>query len=794
MSIAIRRTTTGQRLGRTGLRRIGAASTSIAFGMALLMSAPVAQADLDAAVAEAFAPFFDTATDGLDWAAASSPSAWDSFLAPAHWDAVFAELGRSADSAAAAAPAANDWNSLVGQVLYMPLHDAMQNWIASDDPLLDLLNKLSSGLGLGPMIANGADGTLIHAQGFNGGWLFGDGGDGYGSPDEGVAAGVAGAGGGAAGLFGNGGAGGVGGNGAPGGAGGAGGMLMGIGGTGGAGGSGAADVLTGAGGSGGAGGAAPGWLFGVGGHGGAGGDGPDGGYGGTGGSATGLFGGGGDGGAGGDSAVGGTPQGLPALGGAGGNGGPLGTHGDVGAHGNGIAPGGVSNLGHEGTWITDTDGRAVVLHGFNQVYKVPPFTAQGVGFGEKDAQFLADNGFNSIRLGLIWEAVEPAPGVYNDAYLAQIKETADILQAHGIHVFLDMHQDMYSSVFTAEGAPPWAVETGDAFNNQIPFPYGNFLNPAMNNAWDAFWSNTKISGGMGLQDHYAQMWQHVANYFKDDANISGYDVMNEPWPGSGWMATVFGSSHFEAEKLTPFYNQVISAIRSVDDATPVYVEPQFMFGMGLPTHLGAMDDDNTLFSFHDYCVQTVILGTDFLCGLVITNTLNNAESYMAAHNIPGLVTEFGNNPIGLQQAVDIINQHGLGWQKWEYTALNDPATSGPGSLVNNPHEPLDAPGNVNHDVLKATAEPYPQAVAGTPGAWSFDDGVFTFTYSTDMVSGEGSFPAGSLTQIAVPPIQYPAGYHVEVTGGHVISPAGTTTLVIASDTGSGDITVTITRA
>lgn len=206
----------------------------------------------------------------------------------------------------------------------------------------------------------------------------------------------------------------------------------------------------------------------------------------------------------------------------------------------------------------------------------------------------------------------------------------------------------------------------------------------MNNAWDAFWSNTKISGGMGLQDHYAQMWQHVANYFKDDANISGYDVMNEPWPGSGWMATVFGSSHFEAEKLTPFYNQVISAIRSVDDATPVYVEPQFMFGMGLPTHLGAMDDDNTLFSFHDYCVQTVILGTDFLCGLVITNTLNNAESYMAAHNIPGLVTEFGNNPIGLQQAVDIINQHGLGWQKWEYTALNDPATSGPGSLVNNP--------------------------------------------------------------------------------------------------------------
>lgn len=29
-------------------------------------------------------------------------------------------------------------------------------------------------------------------------------------------------------------------------------------------------------------------------------------------------------------------------------------------------------LGHAGRWMTDSDGRVVVLHGLNQVYKVPP--------------------------------------------------------------------------------------------------------------------------------------------------------------------------------------------------------------------------------------------------------------------------------------------------------------------------------------------------------------------------------------------------------------------------------------
>ena len=38
-------------------------------------------------------------------------------------------------------------------------------------------------------------------------------------------------------------------------------------------------------------------------------------------------------------------------------------------------------LGHAGRWITDADGRVVILHGVNMVYKVPPYAPDAIGFG-----------------------------------------------------------------------------------------------------------------------------------------------------------------------------------------------------------------------------------------------------------------------------------------------------------------------------------------------------------------------------------------------------------------------------
>ena len=311
------------------------------------------------------------------------------------------------------------------------------------------------------VIGNGVTGTAANPTGGAGGWLLGDGGAGWTSTEVGVAGGA----GGAAGLLGNGGAGGAAGAGAAGGIGGAGGVFMGIGGAG-------APVV-------------PASLVvsavlvaevepepaccsaseataatavmapmvaeaatAV--------------------TARRCSSSGGDGGDAGNSGVGGDPTGLPALGGAGGIAGWLGSHGAVGQFGKlpaGLGTpmqaddGSLPPLSTTGTWLTNSDGQVVILHGVNEVYKLPPYLPSASGFSEDDAEFLAANGFNVVRLGVIWAGVEPEPGVIDTAYLASIQQTVQMLADHGIYTVVDMHQDNYSSTFQGEGAPEWATQT-----------------------------------------------------------------------------------------------------------------------------------------------------------------------------------------------------------------------------------------------------------------------------------------------------------------------------------------------
>jgi endoglycosylceramidase len=66
-------------------------------------------------------------------------------------------------------------------------------------------------------------------------------------------------------------------------------------------------------------------------------------------------------------------------------------------------------LSHEGRWFTDAGGRVVILHGLNMVYKVGSYRPADSGFGADDARWLRRNGFNTIRLGLIYKGLEPKP-------------------------------------------------------------------------------------------------------------------------------------------------------------------------------------------------------------------------------------------------------------------------------------------------------------------------------------------------------------------------------------------------
>lgn len=135
------------------------------------------------------------------------------------------------------------------------------------------------------------------------------------------------------------------------------------------------------------------------------------------------------------------------------------------------------------------------------------------------------------------------------------------------------------------------------------FP-GNYLEmPALQRAYDHFWENSPGPGGIGLQDRYAAAWRHVAQRFRGDRSVLGYELFNEPWPGTGYAAclTAAGCPAFDAT-LTAFNRRVDAAIRSVDRATLVWYEPNVLFDFGAPTNVGGLDDPNAGFSWHDYCL------------------------------------------------------------------------------------------------------------------------------------------------------------------------------------------------
>jgi endoglycosylceramidase len=637
----------------------------------------------------------------------------------------------SADQALASSAETLSAAGLFQQDIYDPLHAAAENWINS--PFGEQVDNLINTTSGEFVIGNGAPGTDTDPTGGAGGLWFGDGGNGWDSTQPGDAGGN----GGDAGIFGNGGFGGEGGIGADGGDGGDGGSLFGI------------------------------------------------------------------GGGGGNAGDGATAAGLPALGGAGGNAGAFGEHGSVGDYGTLPGPtptadpdGSLLSVGTTGDWLTNSDGQVVTLHGLNDVYKLAPGEPSADGFSNDDAAFLAANGFNAVRVGVIWSDLEPEPGVFDADYLNSVEQTVQTLGNNGIYSIIDFHQDAYSSDFGGEGAPEWAVQTDGAANPSLPFPFNEFFNPAESQAWDSFWTNADASNGLGLEDNYSQMLEYVANAFNGNPDVAGFELMNEPSPGSETLGTLLGSPSFDTQELNPFYDQGADAIRAADPNTPIFYEPNVLFSTGVPTQLGTVDATGTVFSFHDYCEFDLgPLG----CIPNVGNIADNALTYADAQGIPAFMTEFGasSDQTGIGASMNAADQHLIGWTEWAYSSQGDISTtaSPPSSesLVYNPELPPTGD-NVNTANLDTLAEPYPQTISGTPDSYSFANGTFQFSYSTEEPDGLGNFPAGSQTSIAVPAVEYPDGYQVSVTGGEVLSAPNAAELVVASNSGASAVSVTVTAA
>jgi endoglycosylceramidase len=197
-------------------------------------------------------------------------------------------------------------------------------------------------------------------------------------------------------------------------------------------------------------------------------------------------------------------------------------------------------------------------------------------------------GFDVVRLVLNWSQLEPQPGVYSSTYLHRVAQVVGWARQQGIYLILDMHQDQYSRYILpadkasapsgcspsggSDGAPGWAVQAESKPGCAL---YGiDELNPAESAAFANFWQNSPVAGpkgsapGTGLQDHYIGALAALADRFEEDPTVVGYELMNEPQPGSTSSLPAANGYQASSQDLYPFYTRAIEALTGVRDGRP----------------------------------------------------------------------------------------------------------------------------------------------------------------------------------------------------------------------------------
>ncbi|MBV8062527.1 MAG: cellulase family glycosylhydrolase [Nevskia sp.] len=472
---------------------------------------------------------------------------------------------------------------------------------------------------------------------------------------------------------------------------------------------------------------------------------------------------------------------------------------DVPAYTGPQAPSHHHQLRRNGAWLVDAQGRAVILHGVNAVWKQAPYVAPDSvdGFTAADADWLAAHGFNAVRLGVLFAGVMPQPHMVDSSYLDRIDRVVQLLAARGIYVLLDFHQDLYNERYHGEGFPDWATQPS-RFDTlaQAGFPL-NYFTPPASGAFDRLWDNAG-----GLQDDYRSAWMAVTARWQNQDHLMGYELINEPWPGGNWprCAGPRGCAHFERDKLQPMYEKVLAGIRSVDHDNIVWIEPQILFDFGVASHLGGrgIADGQLGLSFHDYCLPETLLQAFGLkklpaCQPLERRVFSNARATSRRLGSASLMTEFGasDDLPDTARLVGYADDNLTGWMVWSYKNWGDPTTQAQGSGAQSLFRRDDDFGSVKQAKLEVLERPYPQAVAGTPLAYHFDaqSKAFSLEYSTTLPGGSSG--AALETEVYVPALHYPNGYSVQVQGGRVVSVENAALLRIVAAAGAERVSLSL---
>lgn len=241
-----------------------------------------------------------------------------------------------------------------------------------------------------------------------------------------------------------------------------------------------------------------------------------------------------------------------------------------------VTDGALSLLEVSGAELVDQAGRSVRLRGF-----------QGLGFYAVEKNLMLrslENGDDPYRFDPM--AVDLARFVLTDFDLSGIRGTG----ANVVRLWFDLHELQRQPGVYSQTALSLLEETIDRFGRNgiyvIPVLGGTGQNPYVESQFYidrglSFWDRDN-----GLWDCSLDLWRTLAGRLKDNPNVAGYDLLNEPAATS-------------APQLHAFYEEAIAAIRSTGDRHVIILEADVIEPAAHQIG-GVYADENLVASFHFY--------------------------------------------------------------------------------------------------------------------------------------------------------------------------------------------------
>lgn len=222
--------------------------------------------------------------------------------------------------------------------------------------------------------------------------------------------------------------------------------------------------------------------------------------------------------------------------------------------------------------ILTRDGHALYLRGVN-------FSGQAKGAADhlypvdqNEIDALINGGMNSVRMLTFWKAIMPdGPEAIDETYLAAFAERVHLLDAAGLYVIVDMHQDLWGVPFASHGAPDWAcpAEIKEGYVAGSPW-WVNYTKPQVMGCFDNFYGSTELRAA------FARAWGALAGAVCAHERVLGWDPLNEPHPG-----TQLANPDVDNEVLLPLYLEVLAAVEAACPGRLFFLEPSASFTMGL---------------------------------------------------------------------------------------------------------------------------------------------------------------------------------------------------------------------